>query len=275
MPVGGHVGDLDGVVLGGVDGLGEVEADLLGVDVERGDELDVGDVVVAELDVHQARDGAGRVGVLVVLDALDQGAWRSCRRPRLLRVPNPWVSFLHCCAGVACWRRRGRCASAVAAGRSVAGRAVVGPRSALIRSESQRTSRSTDSTPCRCSSRGVAVDRLLGQRSCLWTRSRRSWRRVRRPSRIRSRISHVGAAEEREPDVEVVVLPGGRARPRYISRANSPCPAGGELVDDPLAAGRPVPVVGGLLDHDARAASSSGPGRASRRTAAGPSRASG
>jgi hypothetical protein len=40
-----HVGDLDGVVLAGVDRLGEVEADLLGVDVERGDELDVAHVV--------------------------------------------------------------------------------------------------------------------------------------------------------------------------------------------------------------------------------------
>jgi hypothetical protein len=36
---GRHVGDLDGVVLGGVDRLGEVLADLLVVDVERGDEL--------------------------------------------------------------------------------------------------------------------------------------------------------------------------------------------------------------------------------------------
>ncbi len=44
----------------------------LRVDVERGDELDVADVVVAELHVHQAGDLGGRVGVLVVLDALDQ-----------------------------------------------------------------------------------------------------------------------------------------------------------------------------------------------------------
>lgn len=51
-----HVADLDGVVLAGADGVREVEADLLRVDVERGDELDVTDVVVAELDVHQARD---------------------------------------------------------------------------------------------------------------------------------------------------------------------------------------------------------------------------
>jgi hypothetical protein len=39
------VTDLDGVVLAGADRLREVEADLLGVDVERSDELDVADVV--------------------------------------------------------------------------------------------------------------------------------------------------------------------------------------------------------------------------------------
>lgn len=49
-----HVRDLDGVVLAGSDGVREVEADLLRVDVEGGDELDVADVVLAELDVHQA-----------------------------------------------------------------------------------------------------------------------------------------------------------------------------------------------------------------------------
>ena len=67
-----HVADLDGVVLAGVDGVGEVAADLLRVDVERGHELHVADVVVAELDVHEPGDAALRVGVLVVLDALDQ-----------------------------------------------------------------------------------------------------------------------------------------------------------------------------------------------------------
>ena len=69
----GHVGELDRVVLARPDRLGEVFADLLGVDVEGGDELDVADVVAAEVDVHQARNFVGRVGVLVVLDALDEG----------------------------------------------------------------------------------------------------------------------------------------------------------------------------------------------------------
>ena len=56
----------------GEDRLGQVEADLLGVHVERGDELHVADVVLAELHVHQAGHGAVLVGVVVVLDALDQ-----------------------------------------------------------------------------------------------------------------------------------------------------------------------------------------------------------
>ena len=65
--------ELDGVVLAGEDRLGEVLADLVRVDVERGDELDVADVVAAEVDVHQAGDVRVRVGVSVVLDALDEG----------------------------------------------------------------------------------------------------------------------------------------------------------------------------------------------------------
>ena len=72
-PMLGHVGELDRVVLPRPDRLGEVLADLLGVDVEGGDELDVADVVAAEVDVHQAGHFLGGVGVLVVLDALDEG----------------------------------------------------------------------------------------------------------------------------------------------------------------------------------------------------------
>ena len=51
-----HVGELDRVVLTRPDRLGEILADLLRVDVEGGDELDVADVVAAEVDVHQTRD---------------------------------------------------------------------------------------------------------------------------------------------------------------------------------------------------------------------------
>src|SRR5215218_353895 len=68
----GDVGELDRVVLPRPDRLAEVFADLLGVDVEGGDELDVADVVAAEVDVHQARHFLAGVRVLVVLDALDE-----------------------------------------------------------------------------------------------------------------------------------------------------------------------------------------------------------
>ena len=51
--------------------LAEVEPDLCCVDVERGDELHVTDVVPTELDVHEAGNLFVRVGVAVVLDSLD------------------------------------------------------------------------------------------------------------------------------------------------------------------------------------------------------------
>ena len=57
-----------------VDRLGQVLADLVLVDVEGGHELDVADVVAAELDVHQAGDEVVLLGVLVVVAALDQAA---------------------------------------------------------------------------------------------------------------------------------------------------------------------------------------------------------
>ena len=69
-----HLAELDRVVLAGEHGLADVDADLVGVDVERGDELDVADVVAAELDVHEAGHPLGRIGVPVVLDALEQRA---------------------------------------------------------------------------------------------------------------------------------------------------------------------------------------------------------
>ena len=68
-----HVGELDGVVLAGPDRLGEVLADLVLVDVECGAELDVADVVAAEVNVHQAGHGGVGIGVLVVLDSLHEG----------------------------------------------------------------------------------------------------------------------------------------------------------------------------------------------------------
>jgi hypothetical protein len=64
--------ELDRVVLSRPDGLRKILANLLGVDVERGRELDVGDVVAAEIDVHEARDPRGGIRVLVVVDALHE-----------------------------------------------------------------------------------------------------------------------------------------------------------------------------------------------------------
>src|SRR4051794_30196766 len=69
----GDVGELDRVVLAGPERLAEVLADLLGVDVEGGAELDVANVVTAEVHMHEAGDLLGGIGVLVVGDALDQG----------------------------------------------------------------------------------------------------------------------------------------------------------------------------------------------------------
>ncbi len=67
-----HVGELDRVVRVRPHRLGQVLADLALDDVERGRELDVADVVAAEVHVHQARDELVVGRVLVVLDALEQ-----------------------------------------------------------------------------------------------------------------------------------------------------------------------------------------------------------
>ncbi len=48
--------ELERVVLAGEDRLRQVLADLLDIDVERCRELDVADVVAAEVDVHQPGD---------------------------------------------------------------------------------------------------------------------------------------------------------------------------------------------------------------------------
>jgi hypothetical protein len=63
---------LDRVVRLRPDRVREVEADFALDDVERGGELDVGDVVAAEVDVHEAGDGALGRCVLVVLDSLEE-----------------------------------------------------------------------------------------------------------------------------------------------------------------------------------------------------------
>jgi hypothetical protein len=67
-----NVGELDRVVRLRPDRVREVDPDLALDDVERGSELDVGDVVPAEVDVHEARDGVLGLRVLVVLDSLQE-----------------------------------------------------------------------------------------------------------------------------------------------------------------------------------------------------------
>jgi hypothetical protein len=64
--------ELDRVVRVGPDRLAEVLADLRLVDVEGAGELDVRDVVAAEVDVHEPRDGLLRIRVRVVVDALHE-----------------------------------------------------------------------------------------------------------------------------------------------------------------------------------------------------------
>ena len=71
---GGHIRELEGVVLAGEDRLREVLADLLLVDVEGCHELDVPDVIAAQVDVHQARDEVSLAGSLVVVASLDEAA---------------------------------------------------------------------------------------------------------------------------------------------------------------------------------------------------------
>ncbi len=67
------VGEAVRVVRVGPDGVGEVLADLVLRDVEGGRELHVAHVVAAEVDVHEPGHEGLRVGVLVVLDPLEQG----------------------------------------------------------------------------------------------------------------------------------------------------------------------------------------------------------
>src|SRR5205814_7397210 len=142
----GYVADLDGVVLAGDDRLSQIPADLLGVHVERGDELYVGDVVLAEGDVHETGDAFVRIGTAVVLHALDQG------RGAVADADNGHADGAH------------RVCLLLHHGRSWGSSGVLGvprpgwppERSVAMSSSSQRTSRSHASSPCRCSSRVYA-----------------------------------------------------------------------------------------------------------------------
>ena len=71
---GGDVSELDRIVHAAVDRLAQVAADLGAVDVERGDEVDLADVVAAQYDVHEAGHVVARFRVLVIGDTLNEGA---------------------------------------------------------------------------------------------------------------------------------------------------------------------------------------------------------
>ncbi len=68
-----YVGKANRVVLSRPHRLCQVLADLGCVDVESGHEINVAYVISAEVDMHQARYQLVRIGIPVVLDALDQG----------------------------------------------------------------------------------------------------------------------------------------------------------------------------------------------------------
>ena len=70
----GDVGELDRVVDAREDGLAEVEPDLVGVDVEGSNELNVADVVAAELDVQEPGHQLVRVGLAIELDTMHEAA---------------------------------------------------------------------------------------------------------------------------------------------------------------------------------------------------------
>jgi len=68
----GHVAELHGVVGRGEDGLAEVLAHLVLVDVDRGHELDVAHVIAADHRMHETGHEIGLPGVLVELHALHE-----------------------------------------------------------------------------------------------------------------------------------------------------------------------------------------------------------
>src|SRR5690606_17798324 len=69
----GHLGEAQRVVVPRPDRRREVEADLRGVDVEGGDELDVADADAPEPVVHEAGDHLIGRARAVVTDALHEG----------------------------------------------------------------------------------------------------------------------------------------------------------------------------------------------------------
>ena len=69
---GRHIADADRVVLRGIDRVGEIGSDLLGIDVECGHEVHITHVIRPERDMHEPGNSALGVGILVVLDPLHE-----------------------------------------------------------------------------------------------------------------------------------------------------------------------------------------------------------
>ena len=67
----GHIAELEGVIGCGVDGVSQVLAHLVLVDIESGDEIDIADMISAQVGVHQAGDKIGFIGVAVIMNALN------------------------------------------------------------------------------------------------------------------------------------------------------------------------------------------------------------
>ena len=62
------------VVGGGPDRVGDILADFFCVDVERCRNLDVSDVIAAEIHIHQARNGLVGLGFSIIVQALNERA---------------------------------------------------------------------------------------------------------------------------------------------------------------------------------------------------------
>ena len=198
-----HVGDLDGVVLADARiASDEVLADLLGVDVERRDELDVPDVVVAELHVHQAGHADRRIGVLVVLDALDQrrGAVADADDGDAYRTHRDSFS-----------RRRSAGCRWVDVALAV-DQLVEPAHLALDRLEA---------VPLQLE--GVAVEPLAGASERGAQAVAALLQAAAPPLEDAQPGVRLGAAEEREVHAEVLVLPGGRSGVGRAAPGSAPC----------------------------------------------------
>src|SRR5262249_30373671 len=141
------------------------------------DHADVADVVPAELDVHQTGHALGGVGVLVVLESLDQGrgavAKAHDRDPNLVHVV---CSFLRSVADA-----RRRCPTgAVMPDRF---------RSCWIRPVSHAMSASVAARPCSISARWYSSSVSASPAIVSLIASRRSSSAARLRSRSRTRVS--------------------------------------------------------------------------------------